>query len=76
MTNAEKELEQLFYKTSIENIDVMVFQNSITGYEIAFWKRKREIAIQPMVSIKLLQAIHNKANELWEVTKWQTKINI
>ena len=67
MTNADKELEQLFYKPRIDNIDALTFQNTITGYEITFWKRKREIAIQPMVSIKLLKAIHSKANELWEV---------
>lgn len=67
MTNADKELEKLFYKIRIDNIDATGYQNTITGSEIIFWKRKREIAIQPMVNMKLLQAIHNKANELWEV---------
>lgn len=67
MTNADKELEKLFYKIRIDNIDAIGYQNTITGSEITFWKRKREIAIQPMVNMKLLQAIHDKANELWEV---------
>ncbi len=67
MTNADKELEKLFYEIWIDNIDAAGYQNTITGSEITFWKRKREIAIQPMVNMKLLQAIHNKANELWEI---------
>ena len=64
MPNITK-LEDLFYKVREDNIDVLSYINTITGYEIAFWKRKREISIEPMVSIKLLEAIQNKANELW-----------
>ena len=67
MTNADKLFEELFYKIRADNIDTIAYYNTITGNEISFWKRKREIAIQHMINIKLLQAIYDKANELWGV---------
>lgn len=65
MTKAEKELKDLFYEQHTSCIDYDSYINSITGKEIAFWSRKREIAIEPMVNIKLLHAIYDRANELW-----------
>lgn len=64
MTNADKMFEELFYEQRENNIDYICFINKLNANEICFWKRKREIATNTMLNVKLLKAINKKCKEL------------
>ena len=64
MTNADKNLKDLFYEKTSDNVDFIEYTNSITKYIIRFWKRRRTIYIMDEININLLKAINQKAKEL------------
>lgn len=64
MTNADKKFEELFYEIRENNIDYICYMNKLNANEICYWKRKRKIATNTMLNVKLLKAINEKAKEL------------
>lgn len=64
MTDADKNLKDIFYVKTADNVDYIEYTNSITKYIIRFWKRRRTIYIMDEVNINLLKAINQKAKEL------------
>lgn len=64
MTDADKNLKDIFYEKTVDNVDFIEYTNSITKYIIRFWKRRRTIYIMDEININLLKAINQKAKEL------------
>lgn len=64
MTEADRNLKDLFYEKTADNIDFIEYTNSVTKFIIRFWKRRRTIYIMDEININLLKAINQKAKEL------------
>jgi len=64
MTDADRNLKDIFYEKTGDNVDFIEYTNSITKYIIRFWKRRRTIYIMDEININLLKAINQKAKEL------------
>jgi len=64
MTDADKNLKDIFYEKTADNVDFIEYTNSITKYIIRFWKRRRTIYIMDEININLLKATNQKAKEL------------
>ena len=64
LTDADKNLKDLFYEKTADNIDFMEYTNSITKFIIRFWKSRRTIYIMDEINMTLLKAINKKAKEL------------
>lgn len=64
MTDADKNLKDIFYEKTTDNVDLIEYTNSITKFIIRFWKRRRTIYIMDEINMTLLKAIIIKAKEL------------
>lgn len=64
MTNADRNLKDLFYEKTEDNVDYIEYTNSITKFIIRFWKGRRTIYIMDEINMTLLKAIIKKAKEL------------
>lgn len=64
MTDADRDLKDLFYEKTEDNVDYIEYTNSITKFIIRFWKRRRTIYIMDEINMTLLKAINKKAKEL------------
>lgn len=64
MTDAGRNLKDLFYEKTADNVDFIEYTNSITKFIIRFWKRRRTIYIMDEINMTLLKAINQKAKEL------------
>ena len=64
MTDADRNLKDLFYEKTADNIDLIEYTNSITKFIIRFWKRRRTIYIMDEINMTLLKAISKKIKEL------------
>lgn len=64
MTDADRNLKNLFYEKTADNIDFIEYTNSITKFIIRFWKRRRTIYIMDEINMTLLKAISKKIKEL------------
>lgn len=65
MTDADRNLKDIFYEKTSDNVDYIEYTNSITKFIIRFWKRRRTIYIMDEINMTLLKAINKKAKELW-----------
>lgn len=65
LTDADRNLKDLFYEKTADNVDFIEYTNSITKFIIRFWKRRRTIYIMDEINMTLLKAINKKAKELW-----------
>lgn len=64
MTEADRNLKDLFYEKTADNIDFIEYTNSVTKFIIRFWKRRRTIYIMDEINMTLLKAISKKIKEL------------
>ena len=64
MTDADRNLKDLFYEKTTDNVNFIEYTNSITKFIIRFWKRRRTIYIMDEINMTLLKAISKKIKEL------------
>jgi len=64
MTDADRNLKDIFYEKTTDNIDFIEYTNTIIKFVIRFWKRRRTIYIMDEINMTLLKAVIKKAKEL------------